>query len=235
MSDRRAVARMDELQEDRSLVPLVTVGLALTNLVVFLFELSLPSGALQTFVEAWGVVPREYALARDLPPSIPLPFWITLATSMFLHGGWAHLFGNLLYLLIFGNLLERRLGGARFLGFYLICGVLAALVQVSAHPFSDLPTVGASGAISGALGGYVILYRHGRPAAGLGQVAALCLLMFWVLIQLLSVPAADADGGIARMAHAGGFVAGALLYPLFVNTLPQVPSLRLAVPPAQKA
>ena len=171
MSDLQFVVRRPgETLQERCPLPVVTVVLALTNLVVFVFELSLPASALQNFVEAWGVVPREFALGRDLPPTIPLPFWTTLVTSMFLHGGWAHLFGNMLYLLIFGLHLERQLGGRRFLGFYLICGVLAALAQVSAHPFSDLPTVGASGAISGALGGYVILYRVGTDEVVVARI-----------------------------------------------------------------
>src|SRR5262245_29099190 len=106
---------------------IVVMGLIALNVLAFLFELSQPSdGALQSFIQAWGVVPREYVTARDLPPTIPLPFWTTLFTSMFLHGGWMHLGGNMLYLAIFGDNVERRLGSARFLAFYLLCGLAAA-------------------------------------------------------------------------------------------------------------
>src|SRR5262245_8010426 len=101
---------------------LVTIGLVVLNVLAFLYEINQPSeGALQSFIQAWGVVPREYAVATDLPPRIPLPFWTTLVTSMFLHGGWLHLGGNMLYLWIFGDNLEKVMGNLRFLIFYLAC------------------------------------------------------------------------------------------------------------------
>src|SRR5215210_3917736 len=100
------------------------------NLVAFLLEMGQPSpGALQSFITAWGVVPREYAALRDLPPLIPLPFWTTLVTSMFLHGGWGHILGNMLYLWIFGDNLERVMGHFRYVVFYLVCGVAAGLAH----------------------------------------------------------------------------------------------------------
>ena len=111
--------------------PLVTFGLIALNVLAFLVELTQPSeGALQSFIQAWGVVPREYSMARDLPPTIPLPFWSTLFTSMFLHGGWMHLGGNMLYLWIFGDNLEKVMGGVRFLIFYLACGLAASLAHI---------------------------------------------------------------------------------------------------------
>ena len=101
--------------------PVVTIGLIVLNVLAFFVELAQPSeAALQSFIQAWGVVPREYSLVRDLPPAIPLPFWSTLLTSMFLHGGWMHLGGNMLYLWIFGDNLEKVMGAARFLIFYLV-------------------------------------------------------------------------------------------------------------------
>src|SRR6476619_3715820 len=119
---------------------LVMIGLVALNVVAFLFELAQPSpGALQSFIQAWGVVPHEYVVRHDLPPTIPLPFWSTLLTSMFLHAGWMHLGGNMLYLWIFGDNLERVMSRARFLLFYLICGVAAGLAQLFASGASNLP------------------------------------------------------------------------------------------------
>src|SRR5919106_5437216 len=128
--------------------PLVTFGLIALNVVAFLIELSQPSeAALQSFIQAWGVVPREYSAATDLPPRIPLPFWTTLLTSMFLHGGWLHLGGNMLYLWIFGDNLEKVMGHVRFLVFYLACGIAAGLAHILFSSGSSVPTVGAPGAI----------------------------------------------------------------------------------------
>ena len=135
---------------------LVTLVLIAINVLCFFLELSRPSeGALQSFIQAWGVVPHEYSAHTDLAPHIPLPFWSTLLTSMFLHGGWMHLGGNMLYLWIFGDNLEKVMGHARFLVFYLVCGIAAGLAHIAFNAGSNVPTVGASGAISGVLGGYM--------------------------------------------------------------------------------
>ena len=129
---------------------LITLLLVALNVLAFFVELSQPSsGALQSLITAWGVVPREYATGRALRPMIPLPFWTTLLTSMFLHGGWAHLGGNMLYLWIFGDNIEARLGRGRFTLFYVLCGVAAGVAHILANSSSGVPTVGASGAISG--------------------------------------------------------------------------------------
>jgi membrane associated rhomboid family serine protease len=206
----------------RGLAP-VTLGLVVLNVAAFIFELSQPSaGALQSFVQAWGVVPREYSLGRDLAPPIPLPFWSTLFTSMFLHGGWAHLGGNMLYLWTFGDNVERRLGPGRFLFFYLACGVAAALAHVAFNAGSTVPTVGASGAISGILGGYLVLFPRNRvqvlTRGGVATVPAVMMLGLWIVIQLLSGIGSIADtretGGVAYLAHVGGFVAGVLFVKL---------------------
>src|SRR5207249_3099666 len=122
----------------------MTVALVAVNVLAFLLELGQGSqGALQSFIQAWGVVPREYTLGRDIAPTIPLPFWSTLLTSMFLHGGWMHLGGNMLYLWIFGDNLEKVMGHARFLIFYLVCGIAAALAHIAFSGGSTVPTVGA--------------------------------------------------------------------------------------------
>ncbi len=199
---------------------IVTIALIAANALAFLLELSQPSGAaLQSFIEAWGVVPREYAAGRDLAPSIPLPFWSTLATSMFLHGGWAHLGGNMLFLWIFGDNIERRLGHARFLAFYLACGLAAGIAHILFNIHSAVPTVGASGAISGVMGGYLLLFPNNRVRVmmqgGIAAVPAFVMLGLWILMQFISGFGSIADtsetGGVAYLAHIGGFVAGLAL------------------------
>jgi len=199
--------------------PLITLGLIVLNVIVFLFEASQPPGALQSFIQAWGVVPREYTLGHDIAPTIPLPFWSTLITSMFLHGGWMHLGGNMLYLWIFGDNLEKTMGSARFLAFYLTCGIAAGLAHILVSGGSSVPTVGASGAISGVLGGYLVLFPHNRvrvlTRGGIMSVPAIVVLGFWIVIQLInglgSLAVRTETGGVAYMAHIGGFVAGLVL------------------------
>ena len=205
---------------------LVTMGLVALNVLAFFLELSQPSsGALQSFIQAWGVVPREYAAGRDLAPHIPLPFWSTLFTSMFLHGGWAHLGGNMLYLWIFGDNLEKAMGSLRFLVFYLACGIGAGLAHVLFNSGSDMPTVGASGAISGILGGYLMLFPRNRvrvlTRSGVMAVPAAYMLGVWILIQLVSSVGSIAQtaqgGGVAYLAHVGGFVVGFVLVRFFAS------------------
>ena len=199
--------------------PLVVIALVVLNVLAFLFELSQPSGALQSFIQAWGVVPHEYAVRQDLPPHIPLPFWSTLFTSMFLHAGWLHLGGNMLYLWIFGDNLERVMGSARFLLFYLICGIAAGLAQILASGASNIPSLGASGAISGVLGGYLVLFPRNRvrvlTRGGIMSVPAVLVLGLWIVIQVISGLGTFGNtaesGGVAFMAHIGGFVAGLVL------------------------
>ena len=203
--------------------PLVTVGLVALNVLAFLYELNQPTeGALQSFIQAWGVVPHEYTAARDLPPAIPLPFWTTLITSMFLHGGWMHLGGNMLYLWIFGDNLEKVMGPVKFLLFYLACGIAAGLAHIAFSGASNVPTVGASGAISGVLGGYLVMFPNNRvrvlTRGGVVALPAIAVLGFWILIQLIngigSLGVNAETGGVAYMAHVGGFVAGIVLVKL---------------------
>jgi membrane associated rhomboid family serine protease len=204
--------------------PLITWGLILLNVLAWMLELGQGSErALQSFVQAWGVVPREYTTGTDLPPGIPAPFWITTLTSMFLHGGWMHLGGNMLYLWIFGDNLEKVMGHLRFLLFYLICGIAAAAAHILFNPSSVVPTVGASGAISGVLGGYLLLFPRNRvrvlTRGGVAHVPALLVLGFWIFIQFIngvgSVVNTPETGGVAYLAHIGGFVAGLVLVKLF--------------------
>jgi rhomboid family protein len=208
----------------------ITYGLIALNVLAFVLELSQPSeGARQALIQAWGVVPHEYSVARDLSPTIPLPFWSTLLTSMFLHGGWMHLLGNMLYLWIFGDNLEKTMGAGRFLFFYLACGIAAGLAHILVSGASNVPTVGASGAISGVLGGYLVLFPHNRvrvlTRGGIVAMPAVAVLGFWILIQFingigsLAVTTAT-GGGVAYMAHIGGFIAGVILVKLLATRTP---------------
>jgi membrane associated rhomboid family serine protease len=187
--------------------PIVTVGLIVLNILVFLHEQTLGRPGLERFVHTWGLVPADFA-------------WDRVVTSMFLHGGWAHIGGNMLYLWIFGDNVEDRLGHVRYLVFYLLCGGVAAGAQTYINPDSLIPMIGASGAISGVLGAYLVLFPHSRVLTivpivffiQLIEVPAVVLLGLWFLMQLLSGVGSlgvRADvGGVAFWAHVAGFVAG---------------------------
>jgi membrane associated rhomboid family serine protease len=203
---------------------IVTYAVIALNVLAFFLELGQGSEAsLQSFITSWGVVPREYALRQDLAPDIPAPFWSTLFTSMFLHGGWMHLGGNMLYLWIFGDNLERVMGPARFLIFYLVCGIAASAAHIAFNMQSAIPSVGASGAISGVLGGYLLLFPRNRvrvlTRGGIVAVPAMLMLGMWIVIQFIngmgSMARTPETAGVAYMAHIGGFVAGLLLVKLF--------------------
>ena len=205
---------------------IVTIALIALNVLAFFVELGQGSeGALQSFITSWGVVPREYSVGHDIPPTIPLPYWSTLITSMFLHGGWMHLGGNMLYLWIFGDNLERVMGAARYAVFYLVCGIAAGLAHILFAGGSAVPSVGASGAISGVLGGYLLMFPQNRvkvlTRGGVASVPAIVVLGLWIVIQLVSQLGSIAEtsqgGGIAYMAHIGGFVAGMALVKLFAT------------------
>ena len=170
---------------------IVTMALIAINVLAFFLELSQGSeGALQSFITSWGVVPREYSVGHDIPPTTPLPVWSTLITSMFLHGGWMHLGGNMLYLWIFGDNLERVMGAAKYAAFYLVCGLAAGFAHIVFAAGSTVPTVGASGAISGVLGGYLLMFPQNRvkvlTRGGVASVPALVVLGMWIVIQLVS-------------------------------------------------
>jgi membrane associated rhomboid family serine protease len=219
--------------------PVVTIALIALNVLLFLFEISKPSeGALQAFIQGWGVVPREYAARQDIAPLIPVPYWSTLITSMFLHGGWAHLFGNMLYLWVFGDNIERLVGHGRFLAFYLLTGLAAGLAHIVFNLDSSVPTVGASGAISGILGGYLVLFPRNQVRVLMGSrvtsVPAMMVLGFWILLQFIngigSVATTEetGGGGVAYLAHIGGFVAGVVLIKMFAMGSGSRPALRMA-------
>jgi membrane associated rhomboid family serine protease len=205
--------------------PIVTVGIITLCTLVFLWQIDLGRQAERAIALALGMVPAVLFGEAELPHRLQLvPPWATLVTSMFLHGGWLHLIGNMIYLWLFGRGVESALGGLRYLVFYLLCGVAAALTQAAMAPASEIPMVGASGAIAGTLGAYLVLYPRGNVVlfvwififVRLVTVPAVLLLGLWFLLQLFGGLAAAPDaGGVAFWAHVGGFMLGALLVPLF--------------------
>ena len=201
--------------------PVLTVSIIVVNIIAFGYELLAEAGgALDQTFYTMGVVPFE--VTNNFGPSVALSF----LTSMFLHGGFMHIAGNMLYLWIFGNNVEDRMGRGRFLVFYLLAGSIASVAQVLASPNSLLPTIGASGAIAGVLGAYIILFPNARVQtliflgyfARMAQLPALLVLGFWFVLQLFNGLLAfgmTQMGGVAWFAHVGGFVAGLLLVRLF--------------------
>ncbi len=192
----------------RRTVPVVTYALIALNVLFFLVELS---GG-EPFIERWAVVPRRL-LAN------PGGDFLTIFTSMFMHAGWLHLGGNMLYLWIFGDNVEDSFGHVKFLIFYLICGIAATLAQLAFSTGSDVPNLGASGAIAGVLGGYILLFPRGQVRVLMGRgvipMPALVVIGIWIVLQLVSgigsISASAQTGGVAYMAHIGGFVAGIIL------------------------
>jgi membrane associated rhomboid family serine protease len=186
-----------------------TCLLLLLNVAVFGLELSQPTlGALTKLVESWGMVPREYSLGQDLAPDIALPFWITMVTSTFLHAGWFHLGSNMIYLWVLGLAVEPRLGPARFLGAYLLCGAVAGLAHAAAYPDSMTPTVGASGGVSAIVAVYLSLLRWRRPLPARVGVPALLLAGLWVINVACELALGWQADQVASFAHLGGFLIG---------------------------
>jgi len=211
-------------------IPIVTIVLIALNVLMFMMELSLQAAggteALNALTYRWGVV------AYRITHAFSVTAFLTLLTSQFLHGGFMHLIGNMLYLWIFGNNVEDAVGRGRFIFFYLLCGVLAALAQVLADTDAQVPAIGASGAIAGVLGGYILLFPHARVdtliAMGyfvrLRPMPAYLVIGLWFVLQLfngvLSLGVGQM-GGVAWFAHIGGFLAGLLLIKIFVPRRPR--------------
>src|SRR6476620_8484807 len=201
----------DDNSSERT-VPVVTYALVALNVLFFFVELS---GG-DAFVETWAFIPRRFTAnpAADFP---------TLFTSMFMHGGWLHLGGNMLYLWIFGDNVEDRFGHLPFTIFYLLCGLAATFAQLMFSLGSRVPYLGASGAIAGVLGAYILLFPQGRvrvlQGAQVVQMPALMVIGFWIVLQFFSGIGSIANtadtGGVAYMAHIGGFLAGVVLTFLF--------------------
>jgi membrane associated rhomboid family serine protease len=205
--------------------PYVTLAIIAACTVVFLWQITHSQQVQQYIAYALGFVPAVAFGSRQLPPELHvLPAGLTVFTAMFLHGGWLHLIGNMLYLWIFGDNVEDAMGHGRFLLFYLICGLAAALVQGLSSPGSTIPMIGASGAISGVLGAYLLLHPRARVLVlvPLGFffftifIPAALVLGLWFLLQLLSSASVNPDeGGVAFFAHVGGFLTGLALIPFF--------------------
>ena len=203
--------------------PFVNYALIVACVLVFFWEVSL-GAHMQAAVLSFGLIPDVLLGDARLPAELAaVPAWMTVFTSMFLHGGWMHLIGNMLYLWIFADNVEDRLGHSRFVIFYLLCGIAAALAQALPDPQSQIPMVGASGAISGVLGAYLLMYPRAHvlvliPLGFVSQLVrlpALLVLGLWFAMQLLSEMLAPPGAGVAFRAHIGGFVAGLLLLPVF--------------------
>jgi len=204
--------------------PVVTIALIVICVLAFLWQQTLGQIAGAKAVYSLGVIPAVLFDIKELPAALALiPAELTIFSSMFLHGGWMHLIGNMLYLWIFGDNIEDTFGRKRFFIFYLLCGIAAALAQTLMNTSSEIPMIGASGAISGVLGAYLLLYprAHVLVVIPLGiflhttRLPAMVVLGFWFVIQLVSSFGAGSGGGVAFMAHVGGFVAGMALMPLF--------------------
>ncbi len=216
--------------------PLLTVVFIVACLLVFLWQLSLGARGFEMAVYRLGVIPAALLGDKTLPPELALvPPTLTVFTSMFMHGGWMHLIGNMLYLWIFGNNIEDSMGHVRFVIFYLLCGVAAVFAQALPNADSTIPMIGASGAISGVLGAYLLLFprAHVLVLIPLGvymrtmRLPAMVVLGFWFVLQLVNSVLADpGKGGVAFGAHIGGFIAGMVLLPLFKRR-----GVRLFAPP----
>ncbi len=206
--------------------PVVNVALILVNSLVFLYEISL-GPELQEFLMRFGMVPAKILYLSHAEPWNLVDRFLPFFTSMFLHGGWFHLIGNMWFLWIFGDNVEDRLGHSRYLVFYVLCGLIAGYVHYALNPTSGVPTAGASGAIAGVMGAYYMLYPRARVLTLIPlffwfeiiEVPAYFFLGFWFIFQLLqgtfSLAFVDTlSGGVAWWAHVGGFVGGVVLVSL---------------------
>ncbi len=218
---------MIPLKDDNptEITPYLTVFFVIACVFVFLYQVSLPVRTGELFVYQFGAIPAVVFGYTQLPSElISLPAYGTLLSSMFLHGGWMHLFGNILYLWIFGNNIEDVMGHGKFIVFYLLCGVFAALSHALINPESTVPMIGASGAISGILGAYLLLFPYARVLIVIPfwffhwtYVPAAVVLGLWFVMQLFSggVSLGQEGGGVAFFAHIGGFIAGMTMVGIF--------------------
>jgi membrane associated rhomboid family serine protease len=235
---RKEAERMIPLRDENPtrITPYVTWTILAINIAVYFLQatggMHSTDYGLEGALAGWTMVPREVTQGVDLRINGPTlqPFWLTIFTSMFMHGGFMHILGNMVYLVVFGNNIEDALGHVKFAIFYLVCGVIAAWAQIFSNPNSYIPTLGASGAIAGVLGAYLLLFPHAHvyTAVFLGffittvRLPALILLGFWIVSQFfsqitgsLAAPEGQETGGVAYLAHIGGFIAGFVLIKLF--------------------
>ena len=210
---------------DRRFPPFINYVLIAINILVFVFLQGM--GGNEKFTYAFSTVPAEILTGNDIVTGVleptPIPVYFTLITSMFMHGGWAHLLGNMLFLWVFGDNIENRVGHSRYLIFYLLCGIIASLSHVFISGASEIPSLGASGAISGVMGGYLLLFPSRRVRVwmgrGIGEVPAYVALGIWIVLQVIMgmglLGGEQTGGGVAYAAHIGGFIAGLALIKLF--------------------
>jgi rhomboid family protein len=220
----------DDVADPTTAAPVVTIGLIAVNFLVFFFELALQAqGTVDNFIYGYSLVPCEYTSHCAAYAGTPSPFWITLFSSMFLHAGWAHILGNMVFLFVFGIHVERSMGAVRYLVFYLLCGLGANALEILTSIGSNAPGLGASGAISGVLAAYLVLYpsSHVRTLIPLGfffwtaRIPAWIFIGFWFLMQILfgiASVSTVSQGGVAYAAHVGGFVSGLLFVRLFAHS-----------------
>src|SRR6202011_3198716 len=212
--------------QPRYSTPFINGFLIVLNILIYLFQASLDPQSYEVFARQFGVVPSHLSAFLAGSPKYPLPaIVIPFFTSMFLHAGWMHVLGNMWFLYIFGDNIEDYLGHFKYLVFYILCGLFAMAPQVAIYPYSNLPTVGASGAIAGVLGAYFILYPRARVMTWFFvffiYVPAWIMLGYWFALQFLSGAATSlvyegrSVGGVAFWAHVGGFIAGAIMIKIF--------------------
>jgi len=202
--------------------PYVTLALIALNVAVFIYQLSLGARGNQMMVLKMGIIPYEFTHALDIPPYSAHPLVLNLIAAMFMHGGFLHLGGNMLYLWIFGNNIEDAMGPVRFILFYLLTGVLASATHIFLQPDMRMPMIGASGAISGVLGAYLILFPKAKVLTlvilfffiTVIRIPALIILGFWFVLQFLNIYSRN---NVAWFAHVGGFISGILLVRFFVR------------------
>lgn len=191
--------------------PFVTIGIIAVNVLVFFYQISLDAYSLNHFITEYAVIPARLD-------------YLDLVTSTFLHGGWMHIIGNMWFLWIYGDNVEDVLGHGQFLMFYLLCGIAAALLQIAVMPSSRIPNVGASGAIAGVMGAYLLKFPHAKVRTlvilfvfiTMTEIPAWIILIYWFVIQIFSGIGSigefsAARGGVAWFAHIGGFIAGMIL------------------------
>ena len=221
----------DDGEDPTTAFPIATIGLIVVNFLVFFYELALSAqGSLDSFLFSWSLVPCEYTAHCSVYAGTPTPFLITLISSMFLHAGWAHILGNMVFLYVFGIHVERSMGPVRYLVFYLVCGLGANALEIATSIGSNVPGLGASGAISGVLAGYLLLYpsSHVRTLVPLGfifwtaRLPAWVFIGLWFVLQLIDglmvISNVSGGGGIAYAAHVGGFLTGLALVKLFAHS-----------------
>ena len=202
--------------------PFVNLFLILANISVFIYQNFFVPGGAKTLFFQLGCIPYEFSHFVDLNPSALVPVPLTILTAMFLHGGWIHILSNMLFLWIFGDNIEDTLGHFKYLAFYILCGLIASFFHIFTNLNSQVPTIGASGAIAGVMGAYMVLFPKARIKTLLilgifiqvVKIPAIIMLGYWILIQVLSVFAefgSSIGSGIAWFAHIGGFIAGFFL------------------------